>query len=414
MPQTLPTPLRPGLRIPSTFRALRHRNFRLYWTGQLISLIGTFMQSVGQGWLVYQLSGSALMLGVVGFAQFSPVLVLSPLGGILADRFPKRDLLLLTQSAMLVLALGLGALTWLGVVQVWHVVVLALLLGVCNALDAPTRQSFVVEMVGKADLMNAIALNSSVFNGARLIGPTLAALLIGPLGIASLFFLNALAFLAIIVNLLRMKLAPFEKPKKTSPWDSLKEGFSYLRSNREIRALLSLVGISSLCGAPYVTLLPAYAAQVLGSDASGYGFLMAGVATGGLIAALTLASGRAERRKGRTLLAGSFTFALLLIAFSLSGWYWLSWISLIGVGWGFLTQNASTNTLVQTLAPDALRGRVMSAYAWVLMGLFPVGSLLAGALASWWGPDRAILIGAVLLLAYTGWMYVNRPQIRSL
>lgn len=393
---------------------MRHRNFRLYWTGQLISLIGTFMQSVGQGWLVFQLSGSALMLGVVGFAQFSPVLVLSPLGGILADRFPKRDLLLLTQSAMLLLAACLGALTWLGVVQVWHVVALALLLGVCNALDAPVRQSFVVEMVGKEDLMNAIALNSSVFNGARLIGPTAAALLIGPLGIASLFFLNALAFLAIIVNLLRMKLAPFAKPKKTSPWDSLKEGFSYLRSHREIRALLSLVGVSSLFGAPYITLLPAYAAQVLGSDASGYGFLMSGVAVGGLIAALTLASSKAERRKGRALLGGSFTFALLLIAFSLSHWFWLSWACLIGVGWGFLTQNASTNTLVQTLAPDAMRGRVMSAYAWVLMGLFPVGSLLAGALASFWGADKAVLLGAALLLAYTGWTYVNKPQIRAL
>lgn len=411
---TLPLPLRPGLRIPHTFRALGHRNFRLYWCGQLVSLIGTLMQTVGQGWLVYTLSGSTLALGVVGFAQFFPMLVLAPVGGVLADRVSKRHLLLLTQAGMAVLALALGLLTSLGLVQVWHVVALALLFGTLNAFDAPARQAFVVELVGKEDLMNAIALNSSAFNGARLLGPAVAGVLIAPLGVASLFYLNALAFLAIIVNLLRIRLPPFSKPPASSPWDSLLEGVHYLKEHKTLQALLSLIAASSVFGMAYVTLLPALVTDVLHSDASGYGFLMSAVAIGGLVAAFGLASAAGQRRKGVVLTWGNVTFSALLIVFSLSHLFWFSWLCLIGVGWGFLTQNATTNTLIQTLVPDALRGRVMSAFTWVLGGMFPIGSLIAGTLASWWGTDKAILVMALVLLSYSLWIMVFYPQVRRL
>jgi len=404
-------------RLPRAVSALRHRNFRLYWFGQMISLVGTWMQNVAQGWLVYQLTNSPLALGLVGFSTALPVLLFSLFGGAMADRVSKRNLLVFTQSISAVQALTLAGLTATGTIQVWHVLVAAFVLGTVNAFDAPGRQSFVVEMVGKEDLMNAIALNSAVFNTARIVGPAMAGVLVSLpfVGIAGCFFLNGLSFLAVIAGLLLMRLPNGPRRESDGPiWQNLTAGLRYIRGDATVFTLVTLVGIASIFGMPYATLMPVFARDILEVDASGYGALMSAAGVGALMGAIGLAALGRYRPKGRLLTAGNLLFPATLLAFSLSRWYPLSLLILVAVGWSMVTQNATTNTLLQTAVPDHLRGRVMSVYILMFQGMMPFGSLQAGAVANAVGAPLALRLGAVIAAGYALLVFWRRPQVRQL
>ncbi len=384
------------------FVSLRHRNFRLFWCGQLISLIGTWMQGLGQQWLVYVLTTSALKLGIVSACQFLPVLFFSLYGGVVADRFPKRMLILFTQSASLVLALILSVLTWAHVVHIWHVYLLAFLLGTVNAFDMPARQAFIVEMVGRDDLMNAIALNSSIFNGSRALGPAIGAYVITWVGIAGCFFLNALSFVAVIAGLLLMRLPPLAQPRpeRRSALRQIGEGLGYIRSDQRVLLVFVLVSFISVFGIPtYTTLLPIIADQVLHVQVTGLGALSTGLGTGALVAAISLAYTSSARQRRLFLVTGSLAFSSLLTLFSLSGNFGLSLILLALVGFCVVATNATGNTIIQSYTPDHLRGRVMSVWALVLVGLAPIGSFLVGLLAEYTSSMLTVRVGALICLA---------------
>ncbi|MCX8103790.1 MAG: MFS transporter [Candidatus Bipolaricaulota bacterium] len=422
-----------GARLAKTFRALRHRNYRLFWTGQLISLTGTWMQSIAQGWLVYVLTKSALSLGVVSFSQFLPVLLFTLLGGVAADRFDRHKLVLFTQSASLLQATLLATLTLTGVVQVWHVIALAFLLGTINALDTPARQSLIHELVSKEDLMNAIALNSTAFNGTRIVGPALAGTLLGAfsawaqaqfslgsveatrIAIGLCFALNALSYLAVIVGLLLMERQPrTDNNEHESVWESLWAGLDYARRDARVLALLSLMGVSSVFGFSYVTLMPLYAGEILRVGPQGYGFLMAAAGLGALSGALILASLGNYQRKGFLLTVGNFIFPVMLLIFAQSRIFALSLMALVGFGWGLITQNALTNTLLQTIVPGELRGRILSLYTLMFMGMLPFGSLQIGALAEKLGAPVALTIGATICLGFGLFVWWRWPHVRRL
>lgn len=413
-------PLLEGLvvRMPETFRALRHRNFRLFWWGQLVSLIGTWMQTAAQGWLVYRLTDSAFYLGLVGFARYLPVLLFSLIGGVVADRLPKRDLILLTQLVSMIQALALAVLTSTGLVEVWHIILLSVLLGVTNAFDTPARQSFIVEMVGQEDLMNAIALNSTAFNSARIVGPLVAGVLVPIVGEAGCFYLNGLSFLAVLLGLWRMDvrgLSPAHmEDHDGSLWQQLHQGLRYIRSERTIMTLLVLVSISSLFGLPYVTLMPAFARDVLQAGPTGYGGLMAAAGLGALSGALFLASWGSDLRKGRLFTSGNILFPLGLLAFSLSRSFALSELLLVLVGFGFVLQNATANTLLQTIAKEGFRGRVMSLHALAFLGMVPLGDLQGGTIAHLLSVPTAVELGALACLGAAFWALLKHPHMRQL
>lgn len=422
-----------GARIAKTFRALQHRNYRLFWTGQLVSLTGTWMQSIAQGWLVYLLTKSALSLGLVSFSQFLPVLLFTLLGGVAADRFDRHRLVLFTQSASLLQAALLATLTLTGAVQLWHVIALAFLLGTINALDTPARQSLIHELVSKEDLMNAIALNSTAFNGTRIVGPALAGTLLGALSawaqaqfalhsteatrlaIGVCFALNALSYLGVIVGLLLMdRQPPPTNNNHDSVWKSLWAGLDYARRDNRVLALLSLMGISSIFGFSYVTLMPLYAGEILRVGPQGYGFLMAAAGLGALSGALILASLGNYQRKGVLLTLGNFVFPVMLLVFAQSKIFVLSWIALVGFGWGLITQNALTNTLLQTIVPGELRGRILSLYTLMFMGMLPFGSLQVGAIAERFGAPTALSLGALICLGFALFVWWRWPHVRQL
>ncbi|MGH2520908.1 MAG: MFS transporter [Anaerolineales bacterium] len=401
--------------VPTALHALSHRNYRLYWVGQLISLTGTWMQTTAQQWLVYRLTGSPLALGTVTFLASLPVMLFSLFAGIAVDRVDKRRLLLLTQSMMMALALTLAGLTFAGVVQYWHVLAMATLLGLVSTFDMPTRQAFTVEMVGKEDLMNAIALNSSIFNGARLIGPAVAGLLVARVGEAMAFTLNGLSFLAVIAGLLLMRLPPFvPRDGRLRPLEDLKEGVSYIARNHAVMSLVIVAAIPSIFGFPYTALIPVMAGQVLGLRADGFGALVSSVGAGALVGAVSLAALGKFKRKGWLLTIATFTLAGAITAFALSRSAPLSMLALAFAGWSMVTHLATTNTLLQLQVPDALRGRVMSAYLWAVVGMAPLGSLLLGSLAEAWGAPRAILSGALVCLASALGMLAVFPGVRRL
>lgn len=417
LPQVTPF-LRLGGRewhLPNALRALSHRNYRLYWLGQLISLTGTWMQSTAQQWLVFRLTGSPLALGTVTFLNALPSMALALFAGVVIDRVDKRRFLVITQSVMMALALTLAALTLSGVVQYGHVLLLAFLLGLVNVFDMPARQAFTVEMVGKDDLMNAIALNSSIFNTARLVGPAVAGVLVAVVGEALAFGLNSLSFLAVIAGLLMMRLPPFApRASKPNPLAELKEGLNYLAHDRTIQSLVFLVAVPSLLGFPYTALIPVMAGTVLGLHADGFGMLVSSIGVGALVGAISLAALGNYRHKGRLLTTATFTFAGGIAAFSLSRFVPLSMVALAFAGWGMVTHLATTNTLVQLHIPDALRGRVMSAYLWVVVGSAPLGSLLLGSLAEAWGAPRAILLGAGVCALSAAVALRVLPEVRQL
>lgn len=393
-------------------RALRHRNFQLFFSGQLISLIGTWMQSVAQSWLVYRLTGSALLLGSVGFASQIPVFLFAPLGGITADRFNRRHIVIGTQVASMMLALVLAVLTLSHRIQVWHVFVLASLLGVVNAFDIPGRQSFLVDMVGRDDLMNAIALNSSMFNGARVIGPAIAGVLVAKIGEGWCFFANAISYIAVIIGLLLMNVDSPPRPTPTSPLDHMLEGFRFVNRTAPIRALLLLLGIVSLVGMPYVVLMPIFADKILHGGARGLGILMGATGVGALLGALTLAFRQGVKGLGRWVAWCSAGFGASLIVFSISHRFWISVILLLPVGYTIMLQMACSNTLIQVMVPDALRGRVMAVYSMMFMGMAPIGALLGGALADRLGAQLTVAIGGLASVAGSVWFGLQLPKIR--
>jgi MFS family permease len=393
-------------------RALRHRNFQLFFGGQLISLIGTWMQSVAQSWLVYRLTGSALLLGSVGFASQIPVFLFSPLGGIAADRLNRRTIVIATQVASMVLAFALAVPTLLGKIHVWEVFVLASLLGVVNAFDIPGRQSFLVDMVGRDDLMNAIALNSSMFNGARVVGPAIAGILVARIGEGWCFAGNAVSYIAVIVGLLLMKVQSPPRPVMGSPLEHMLEGFRFVNRTAPIRALLLLLGLVSLVGMPYVVLMPIFADKILHGGARGLGILMGATGIGALFGALTLAFREGVKGLGRWVAWCCAGFGASLGVFALSHDFWLSVILLLPVGYAMMLQMACSNTLIQVMVPDALRGRVMSVYSMMFMGMAPIGALLGGALADRLGAQVTVAIGGVACVAGAGWFWTQLPKIR--
>jgi len=400
----------------STFAALRYRNYRLWFFGQATSLVGTWMQSVAQGWLVYQLTGSNLALGAISFAGSIPTLFLMLPAGVLADRFPKRKLLLITQTVMMLCAFALAALAASGVLQVWHIGVLAFGLGVANSFDAPARQSLAVEMVeDRRDMMNAIAMNSTMFNLARIAGPAIGGVVLAQVGAVWCFALNGLSFLAVLVALWRMRLPQVALAPQNEPFAAqIVTGLRYIWDNTPIRTIIALVGVSSLFGLSYATLMPAYAVDVLHVGEAGLGSMSAAVGVGALIGSLAVASLGSFRRKGLLLAAGSLIFPLALLSFAQTRYLPLSLACLAVVGFGFVMQNATSNTLVQSIVPDDLRGRVMGAYMLTFFGTTPFGALLAGTLAQALGPALAVVLSAGVTLAFAVGVLVATPVLRRL
>ncbi len=382
------------------FRALGHRNYRLFFCGQIISLIGTWMQSIAQAWLVYRLTKSSLLLGLVGFSGQIPVFLFAPLGGLFADRHSRQRIVIATQTASMLLALILAALTLLEHVQVWEIMLLAALLGVVNAFDIPARQAFIIEMVVPEDLINAIALNSAMFNGARILGPAIAGITVAAIGEGWCFFSNGVSYIAVIIGLLLMTVTPRERSsRRASGLESILEGFRFVMHTGPIRALLLLLGLVSLTGMPYAVLMPIFADKILHSDARGLGLLMGSTGVGALAATLVMAARREVRGLGRWILFASTGFGASLILFSLSRSLPLSIILLLPAGFCMLIQMASSNTLIQTMVPDALRGRVMSVYSMMFMGMAPFGALLAGAIAHRLGAPMTVALGGTLCIA---------------
>ncbi|MBI4805651.1 MAG: MFS transporter [Desulfovibrio sp.] len=386
------------------FRSLRHPNYKLYFCGQLVSLTGTWMQSTAQGWLVYRITGSSLALGVVGFAAMIPILLFGLFGGVLADRFPKRSLLVWAQALALVQATALCLLTLSGHIEVWHIVLCAAFLGLVNALEIPTRHSFVVEMVGKEDLHNAIALNSSIFHLARVVGPTLAGLLVGWVGEGWCFGLNAVSFLAVIASLLamRLELATVAR-REAGVREHLMEGIRYAWSTPLVRSILLLISMASLLGASGIVLLPAFAGDVFKAGPQGLGYLTASSGAGSIAGALYMAS-RGEAKGLRSLaMWGCAGLGAALVLFAQAPHYWIAVALIAPSGFCLMVLMPSCNTMLQLAAPDGMRGRVMSLYTMLYMGVAPFGALLAGSLAQWLGAPLAVtILGAGCLIGALG------------
>lgn len=388
-----------ALALRRALRALEHRNYRLFFFGQLVSLVGTWMQSVAQSWLVYRLTGSATLLGIVGFATQAPTFLFASVGGVVADRWPRRRILVVTQVTSAAVAALLAALTLGGIVTVPLLLGCAVLLGIVNGFDIPARQAFVIELVGREDLISAIALNSSAFNAARVLGPAVAGVLVAAVGEGWCFLANAVSFLAVIAGLLAMRLAPVATPSgHVSPLRSLAEGFRFAAGSRPVRAILLLLGLVSFTGMPYVVLMPIFADRILHGGASGLGLLMGASGVGALAGALLLASREGVSGLGRWVALAAGGFGLSLIAFTASESFWLSAALLVPVGFCLMSQMAASNTLVQTMVPDAFRGRVMALYAMMFMGMAPFGALAAGALADRIGARWVVAAGGILSL----------------
>ncbi|MBI3650633.1 MAG: MFS transporter [Acidobacteria bacterium] len=378
-----------------------------------ISFIGTWMQSVAQSWLVYRLTGSEWLLGLVGFAGQIPIFLLVPFGGVMADRYNRHRILMVTQTLSLLQALALALLTLTQHIQVGTVVGLAFTLGVINALDLPTRQSFLAELVGKDDLMNAIALNSSMVNGSRIVGPAIAGLLLAWLGEGMCFLINAISYVAVIAGLMMMTAVPRRDDQvKGSTWTALKEGFDYVRTTAPVRALLLLLALVSICGLPYIILMPIFADKILHGGASALGLMLGSAGIGSLAAALLLASRQQVQGLGRVVAFSVAAFGSLLIAFAFSHSLLLSTILLAPMGFSIMLQMSGSNTLLQAMVDDRLRGRMMSFFSMSLMGMAPFGSLLAGAIARWISAPKTLMMGGALCLGGALIFSLRLPHLR--
>jgi MFS family permease len=398
-----------------TFKALRHRNFQLYLGGQLVSLAGTWMQNIAQGWLVYEISGSAAMLGVVGFAAAIPAFLIAPWAGVVVDRVNKRNLLVATQAASMLLAFVLAVLTFTGIVQVWHVVLLAVLLGAVNSFDGPARQAFVVDMVGRDDLPNAIALNSMTFNAARVLGPAFGGILLATVGSAWCFAINGLSFLAVIFSLLAMQIP--QLPKRLdprSPWEQLKSGVSYAVRHPELRGLLLLALFFSTFGIAYMTVLPAFVDQVLHGGPTGFGLITSAAGLGAVSGALFVATYGDRGFRGRMLFWAAMVFPIVLTLFALNSNFYLALVLTYLLGVGFMLQFTQINTLLQTRVEDHMRGRVLSLYTLTFFGFTPFGNLLVGALGEALGLSVALIIMAVVTLVSAVVIFWKTPVLKQL
>jgi len=397
-------------------RSLRHKNYRLFFIGQGISLIGTWMQAVTTGWLVYRLTHSAFLLGMVGFVDKVPIFIFSSLAGVLIDRYQKYRVILVTQVLSMIQAFIYAYLVLSNKIQTWEILVLAAFLGIVNSVDIPARQSFIVEMIEeKENLGNAIALNSTIFNGARLIGPSIGGILVAQVGEGYCFLINAFSFVAVLIALLSMKLNFIEhQPRNTNPWTELKEGVSYAFGFLPTRYILILLSLYGLLAMPYSVLLPAFVKNTLGGGAKTLGFLMAATGAGALLGALYLASRKTIVGLGRWIAVSSSLFAVTLILFSFTTLFWLSLCLMVVVGFGMMVQMASSNTILQTIVDDDKRGRVMSLYVVSVAGMAPFGSLLAGSLANRIGTPLTMRIGGLVCILGSLIFTLKLPEIRQL
>jgi MFS family permease len=398
----------------ATFRALRHRNFQLFFGGQFISLIGTWMQTIAQSWLVYRLTGSSLLLGVVGFSSQIPVFLLAPVGGLVADRWNRQKVVIATQSASMVLAFILAGLALARRLTVGEIIALAVGLGIVNAFDIPARQAFLVEMVAREDLMNAVALNSSMFNGARVAGPAVAGILVATLGVGWCFFANAVSYIAVIIGLMLMHITrPSALEENDSAIENVIEGFRFVRRTGPVWALLLLVGLVSFVAMPVTVLMPIFADRILHGGVQGLGWLMGATGVGALLGALALATRREVRGLGRWVFLSAVWFGVSLVLFAFSRWMWVSVVVLVPSGFFMMVDMAATNTLLQAMAPDRLRGRVMALYSMMTGGMAPIGALTAGAAADRIGAPRAIAIGGVACMIGAFWFWRHWPGLRE-
>ena len=380
-----------------TFSAFQYRNYRLYFTGQLVSLIGTWMTSTAQGWLVYQLTGSKVLLGIVAAASTAPMLVFSTWGGWAADRFPKRTVLVCTQIAMMVLSFIMAGLVWSGIIRPWEIIVLGLFGGVAMAFDMPARQSFVVEIASREDLMNAISLNSAMFNGARIIGPAIAGFLMAKVGIALCFFIDGVSFLAVLAGLLMMRLAPHAPgAARGGPLAQSLEGFRYVWNHVRVRTIFALFAIVGIFGWSYSVLMPAFARDILHLGERGYGLLLGASGVGALVAALTTATFGTSISARKLALGGVWLFSAMLLIFAFNRNLVIAMLCLAGAGFGMMLFFSTSNTTVQTIVPDEMRGRVMGIWALIFGGMIPFGSLEAGAVAHFFGTAATLAVGAVV------------------
>ena len=422
----MPASSPPASRLPDGLRAFRHRDFRLYFTGQLVSLIGTWMQSVAQGWLMHRLTGSAFMLGLVTFMQFAPTIPLALWAGVVVDRTDKRRLLLWTQSLLLAQAVALAWVVSAGVVRPWMVIALAGVFGIVTTFDLPARQSFVVDMTGKDDLPNGIALNAAAFNAARILGPAVAGVLVATVGEAGCFWLNALSFVAVIASLIAMGRRPTRSPveerqriggpppiEPPTAAATLREGLRYAWSTLSIRRLLLLLAICAGLGFQYNVLLPVYARDVLHAGATTYGWLFSAFGVGSLLAAMRMAVTRGRWPLRRHLLLGLSCGGVGLAGFAWSGWLPAMVVAAALAGFGLILYVSSTNTLIQLTVEDRFRGRVMSLYTLFFVGTSPFGALGAGAVAQRWGAPVATSICAVVLLAGALWVSLRLRGIAA-
>ena len=387
-----------GISLRKTFSALKHRNFRLFFSGQLISFTGTWMTTTAQGWLVYQLTGSKALLGLVAAAASAPMLFFATWGGWVADRYPKRSVIVVTQTCSMILSLTMAALVWSKLVQPWHIIVLAVLGGITMAFDMPARQSFVIEMTSREDLMNAISLNSSAFNCARIVGPSIAGFLMAQVGIAMCFLLDGLSFIAVIAGLLLMRLPKKEAPivSDAGPLGQALEGFRYVWAHRRVLTILSLFTVVGIFGWSYSVLMPAFAHDVLHLGANGYGMLMAGSGVGALAAALTVASAGHILPTRIMALGGIGIFSAALALFAFNKNLYLGTLLLAIVGFGIVLYFSTSNTVLQSIVPDEMRGRVMGIWTLIFGGMIPLGSLQAGLMADFLGTPATIAIGALI------------------
>lgn len=401
----------------TTFRALAYRNYRLFFAGQSISLVGTWMQQIAMSWLVYRLTGSAFILGLVGFLSQIPAFILSPFAGVLVDRKDRRRILIIAQALFMLQAFALAALTVSGTIAVWHIIVLGVFFGCVGAFEIPARQSFVVDMVeSKEHLGNAIALNSLMFNSARLIGPSIAGILIAAVGEGMCFFLNGLSFIAVIASLLLMRTRAGRPGRRTDAdmIEGIREGFRYTFGFPPIRYILLLLSVASVMGTSYMVLMPVYAQKVLGGGPTTYGFLMAAAGIGSMAATLYLAARKNVTGLFDLIPVSSAFFAVGLIVFAVSRMLWLSLALLIFVGFAFMTHMAASNTLIQSIVDDDKRGRVMSIYTMAFIGMAPLGSIIAGVLASRIGATRALTISGIFCFLSAAYFASRLPYLKKL
>lgn len=415
LPSTHPEKVFEGFGVPRTFAALRHRNYRLYWSGNLVSLIGTWIQSIATGWLVLQLSNSPFLVGLNSALTWLPAWFMALPGGVLADRFNKRNLVIITQSLLALFALVLAILAWTRVITIYHMLVISCLSGFVVTMNAPIVQSMIPELVGRKDVLNAIALSSTMFNTARIIGPSIAGVLLTTVGAGACFGVNSASFLAVIIPLFFVRLdSPARHETGETMWQRIRSGLRFVGTHPDIRVLIVMVAVFSSFGIIYLPLMPVFARDVFGAGPKGYGILMTAIGVGAVVGGLVIATVSRTRHKGRILTWGTLALALLILGFSFVRDLRLGIALLVLIGFCQTTVASLSNTLIQALTPDHVRGRVMSIFTLAFNGMFPLGSLVGGALAQRAGAPVATLVGGFIVLLSLVAVSLLRPQVRRL